>query len=69
MVRLASSQEMQVRVVTNGARSFRRQLADGTVPAADLARVAVSLASLTLRFRMNSEGRVPGRTRWKRSTC
>jgi MoaA/NifB/PqqE/SkfB family radical SAM enzyme len=46
MVRLASSQEIDVRVVTNGARSFRRQLADGTVRAADLARVAVSLDSL-----------------------
>ena len=46
MVRMASSQAMDVRVVTNGARSFRRQLADGTVRAADLARVAVSLDSL-----------------------
>ena len=46
MIRIARSQEMDVRVVTNGTRSFRRQLGDGTVSAADLARVAVSLDSL-----------------------
>lgn len=46
MVRITSSNEMDVRVVTNGARSFRRLLADGTIPAKDLARVAVSLDCL-----------------------
>jgi MoaA/NifB/PqqE/SkfB family radical SAM enzyme len=49
---------MDVRVVTNGARSFRRQLADGTVPAADLARVAVSLD--TLDPAVQDEFRGPG---------
>jgi MoaA/NifB/PqqE/SkfB family radical SAM enzyme len=46
MVRLASRGDMDVRVVTNGARRFRRLLADGTVAAQDLARVAVSLDCL-----------------------
>jgi MoaA/NifB/PqqE/SkfB family radical SAM enzyme len=46
MVRIASSAKMAVRVVTNGARSFRRLLANGTVPAEYLARVAVSLDCL-----------------------
>jgi MoaA/NifB/PqqE/SkfB family radical SAM enzyme len=58
MVRMASSQDMDVRVVTNGARSFRRQLADGTVTAADLARVAVSLD--TLDPAVQDEFRGPG---------
>jgi len=46
MVRIASSNGMDVRVVTNGARRFRRLLADGVIPASDLARVAVSLDCL-----------------------
>jgi len=46
MVRIAGSNEMDVRVVTNGARSFRRLLADEVVAAKDLARVAVSLDCL-----------------------
>jgi MoaA/NifB/PqqE/SkfB family radical SAM enzyme len=46
MVHIASNNEMDVRVVTNGARPFRRLLADGTIAAKDLARVAVSLDCL-----------------------
>jgi MoaA/NifB/PqqE/SkfB family radical SAM enzyme len=46
MVRVASGEGMDVRVVTNGARRFRRLLADGTIAAKDLARVAVSLDCL-----------------------
>jgi MoaA/NifB/PqqE/SkfB family radical SAM enzyme len=46
MIRVASDAGMDVRVVTNGARRFRRLLADGTIAAQDLARVAVSLDCL-----------------------
>jgi MoaA/NifB/PqqE/SkfB family radical SAM enzyme len=43
MVCLASDRGLEVRVVTNGARRFRRLLANGTIRADNLARVAVSL--------------------------
>jgi MoaA/NifB/PqqE/SkfB family radical SAM enzyme len=46
MVCLASDHGMKVRVVTNGARRFRRLLANGAVGADTLARVAVSLDCL-----------------------
>lgn len=46
MIRIVNDKKMAVRVVTNGARSFRRLLGNGTVPAAYLARVAVSLDCL-----------------------
>jgi MoaA/NifB/PqqE/SkfB family radical SAM enzyme len=46
MVRLASEQGLQVRVVTNGARRFQRLLTDNVVGPHNLARVAVSLDSL-----------------------
>ena len=46
MVSLAARQEMEVRVVTNGARRFRRLLAEEAIGPFNLARVAVSLDSL-----------------------
>lgn len=46
MVRLASAQGLDVRVVTNGARRFRRLLAARTIGTHNLARVAVSLDCL-----------------------
>jgi MoaA/NifB/PqqE/SkfB family radical SAM enzyme len=46
MVALASDRGMRVRVVTNGARRFRRLLSDGIIGSHNLARVAVSLDSL-----------------------
>jgi MoaA/NifB/PqqE/SkfB family radical SAM enzyme len=46
MVCLASDRGLQVRVVTNGARRFRRLLASGAIGAHNLARVAVSLDCL-----------------------
>ena len=46
MVKLASNRGMDVRVVTNGARRFRRLLKDGSVEPHRLSRVAVSLDTL-----------------------
>jgi MoaA/NifB/PqqE/SkfB family radical SAM enzyme len=46
MVSLASARELQVRVVTNGVRQFRRLLAMEAIGPHNLARVAVSLDSL-----------------------
>jgi MoaA/NifB/PqqE/SkfB family radical SAM enzyme len=46
MASLASTRGLNVRVVTNGARRFRRLLADGAVGTHNLTRVAVSLDSL-----------------------
>jgi MoaA/NifB/PqqE/SkfB family radical SAM enzyme len=46
MVHLASGQGMDVRVVTNGARRFRRFLREGSLGPRQLTRVAVSLDSL-----------------------
>jgi MoaA/NifB/PqqE/SkfB family radical SAM enzyme len=46
MVSLASDRDLDVRVVTNGARRFRRLLAEGAVGPHNLTRVAVSLDSL-----------------------
>jgi MoaA/NifB/PqqE/SkfB family radical SAM enzyme len=46
MASLASARGLNVRVVTNGARRFRRLLAEGVVGPHNLSRVAVSLDSL-----------------------
>lgn len=46
MVLMAREGGLLVRVVTNGARSFRRFLSSGLVAAHDLSRVAVSLDTL-----------------------
>src|SRR5579875_36474 len=46
MVSHAAAHGLAVRVVTNGARRFRRLLADGTVGSHNLSRVAVSLDTL-----------------------
>ncbi len=46
MVNLAGDQDLAVRVVTNGARRFRKLLSTGKLGARSLARVAVSLDSL-----------------------
>jgi MoaA/NifB/PqqE/SkfB family radical SAM enzyme len=43
MVSLAAGRELKVRVVTNGARRFRRLLEDGRIKPQSLSRVAVSL--------------------------
>jgi MoaA/NifB/PqqE/SkfB family radical SAM enzyme len=46
MVSHAAAQGLKVRVVTNGARQFRRLLADTTIGKHNLSRVAVSLDTL-----------------------
>ena len=46
MVATASGQGLDVRVVTNGARRFRRLLEDGVIGPGNLSRVAVSLDTL-----------------------
>jgi MoaA/NifB/PqqE/SkfB family radical SAM enzyme len=46
MVSLASDRGLKVRVVTNGARRFRRLLEDGEIKPQSLSRVAVSLDTL-----------------------
>ena len=46
MVTMARDEGLLVRVVTNGARSFRRFLSSGRQAACDLSRVAVSLDTL-----------------------
>ncbi len=46
MISLAVRQQLKVRVVTNGARQFRRLLADTTIGKHNLTRVAVSLDTL-----------------------
>jgi MoaA/NifB/PqqE/SkfB family radical SAM enzyme len=46
MVAAASGQGLDVRVVTNGARRFRRLMEDGVVGPDNLSRVAVSLDTL-----------------------
>jgi MoaA/NifB/PqqE/SkfB family radical SAM enzyme len=46
MASRASARGLEVRVVTNGARQFRRLLAEGAVGPHNLTRVAVSLDSL-----------------------
>ena len=58
MVTLAIEQGMEVRVVTNGARQFRRLLADGAIGPHNLTRVAVSLD--TLDEKVQDEFRGPG---------
>src|SRR5215470_12735564 len=45
-VKRAHGQGLQVRVVTNGHRQFRRLLTDGSIEPRHLSRVAVSLDSL-----------------------
>jgi MoaA/NifB/PqqE/SkfB family radical SAM enzyme len=46
MVATASGQGLEVRVVTNGARRFRRLMQDGVIGPDNLSRVAVSLDTL-----------------------
>lgn len=46
MVSLANGRGLKVRVVTNGARRFRRLLADGQLKPESLSRVAVSLDTM-----------------------
>lgn len=46
MVNLTSTRGLSVRVVTNGARRFRRLLSDGMVGSHNLSRVAVSLDTM-----------------------
>jgi len=58
MASLASARGMNVRVVTNGARRFRRLLAEGAVGPHNLSRVAVSLD--TLDQTVQDEFRGPG---------
>jgi MoaA/NifB/PqqE/SkfB family radical SAM enzyme len=61
MASLASARGMKVRVVTNGARRFRRLLAEGAIGPHNLARVAVSLDSLDQE--VQDEFRGPGACR------
>ena len=58
MVALASGQGLEVRVVTNGARSFRRLLSSGTIGPHNVSRVAVSLDTLdeTLQDQLRGPG-------------
>jgi MoaA/NifB/PqqE/SkfB family radical SAM enzyme len=58
MVMLARREGLLVRVVTNGARSFRRFLSSARVTADDLSRVAVSLDTLdeALQERLRGPG-------------
>jgi MoaA/NifB/PqqE/SkfB family radical SAM enzyme len=58
MASLASARGLSVRVVTNGARRFRRLLAEGAIGPHNLARVAVSLD--TLDQAVQDEFRGPG---------
>jgi MoaA/NifB/PqqE/SkfB family radical SAM enzyme len=57
MVSHASGQGLDVRVVTNGARSFQRLLAGGAIGPGNLARVAVSLDSLDEALQDELRGR------------
>jgi MoaA/NifB/PqqE/SkfB family radical SAM enzyme len=58
MVSLASDRGMEVRVVTNGARRFRRLLQDGSIDPKSLSRVAVSMDTLneTVQDRFRGPG-------------
>jgi MoaA/NifB/PqqE/SkfB family radical SAM enzyme len=58
MVALASRQGLEVRVVTNGARSFQRLLSSGAVGPHNISRVAVSLDTLdeTLQDQLRGPG-------------
>lgn len=58
MASMASTRGLNVRVVTNGARRFRRLLAQGAVGTHNLSRVAVSLDSLDQA--LQDEFRGPG---------
>jgi MoaA/NifB/PqqE/SkfB family radical SAM enzyme len=57
MISHASGQGLDIRVVTNGARSFQRLLADGTIGPGNLARVAVSLDTLDEALQDQLRGR------------
>jgi MoaA/NifB/PqqE/SkfB family radical SAM enzyme len=57
MVRLASGRGMDVRVVTNGARRFRRLLEEGLVDPVNLSRVAVSMDTLDEELQDKLRGR------------
>ena len=58
MVSLANDRRLKVRVVTNGARRFRRLLEDGQVKPQSLSRVAVSLDTMdeTVQDRFRGRG-------------
>lgn len=58
MVSHAADRHFKVRVVTNGARRFRRLLADATIGNHNLSRVAVSLDTLdqTIQDRFRGQG-------------
>ena len=57
MVAAASGQGLDVRVVTNGARRFRRLMEDGVIGPDNLSRVAVSLDTLDEKVQDGLRGR------------
>jgi MoaA/NifB/PqqE/SkfB family radical SAM enzyme len=61
MVILARDGGLDVRVVTNGARRFRKLLENGRIPARDLSRVAVSLDTMDEAV----QDRFRGRGAWR----
>jgi MoaA/NifB/PqqE/SkfB family radical SAM enzyme len=61
MVSFANDQGLKVRVVTNGARRFRRLLEDGQIKPQSLSRVAVSLDTLD----ETAQDRFRGRGAWR----
>jgi MoaA/NifB/PqqE/SkfB family radical SAM enzyme len=64
MVSLASDCGLKVRVVTNGARRFRRLLEDGQIKPQSLSRVAVSLDTVDEAV----QDRFRGRGAWRDAT-
>jgi MoaA/NifB/PqqE/SkfB family radical SAM enzyme len=61
MVATASGQGLDVRVVTNGARRFRRLMEDGVIGPDNLSRVAVSLDTLDETVQDGLRGRAAWR--------
>jgi MoaA/NifB/PqqE/SkfB family radical SAM enzyme len=61
MVSLANDRGLKVRVVTNGARRFRRLLGDGQIKPQSLSRVAVSLDTMNEMV----QDRFRGRGAWR----
>ena len=64
MVSLANDRGLKVRVVTNGARRFRRLLEDGQIKPQSLSRVAVSLDTMDETV----QDRFRGRGAWRDAT-
>lgn len=64
MVSLANDRGLKVRVVTNGARRFRRLLEDGQIKPQSLSRVAVSLDTVDETV----QDRFRGRGAWRDAT-